>query len=344
MSTQTTAGTRIDRVEGALAAVDPEPIIRLASGFMAAKHLFAASELGLFEALANSAATVEALAARTGLTRRAARISADAMVALGLLERRGDEYSNTDVAATFLAGSPGPDLRPLLRHWDKNSYPAWSEFAQALGRGPTREIFDVDEEHQKIASAGIEAILAGPAGALSRAFDFSTHRRLLDVGGGTGSWTIATARNYPHLEATVLDRPLVVEVARERVAAAGLASRVTVVAGDAMAEELPPGHDVFLVANLMHYWSPEGNAALLARIRRAAPAGGRLLLADFWTDPTHTKPVQAAVMAGEFAVHLRDGDVYSVEEVQGWMAGTGWRFTTHAPLVGPQSLVVAEAV
>jgi ubiquinone/menaquinone biosynthesis C-methylase UbiE len=343
VSAQTTADTRGAGAERPIAAVDPEPIIRLASGFMLAKHLFAASELGLFEALAGSPATVDALAARTGLTRRTARISADAMVALGLLERRGNEYSNTDVAATFLAGNPGPDLRPLLRHWDKNSYPVWTEFAEALGRGPAHEIFELDEEHQRIASAGIEAILAGPANALARAFDFSPHRRLLDVGGGTGSWTIATARSFPHLEATILERSSVVGVARERVAAAGLASRVTVVAGDALADELPSGHDVFLLANLVHYWSPERNVALFTRIRSAAPAGARLLLADFWTDPTHTKPVQAAVMAGEFAVHLREGDVYSVEEVGEWLPEAGWRFVAHAPLVGPQSLIVAEA-
>lgn len=47
-------------------------------------------------------------------------------------------------------------------------------------------------------------------------------------------------------------------------------------------------------------------------------------------------------MAGEFAVHVRNGDVYSVEEVRGWLAEAGWRFTDHAPLVGPQTLIVAE--
>src|SRR6187401_2620905 len=105
-------------------AVNPEPIMRLASGFMVAKHLFAASELGLFEALAESPATIDALAARTGLTRRAARISADAMVALGLLERTDDTYRNGEVAATFLAGRTPADLRPFLRFWDRISYPA----------------------------------------------------------------------------------------------------------------------------------------------------------------------------------------------------------------------------
>lgn len=60
-------------------------------------------------------------------------------------------------------------------------------------------------------------------------------------------------------------------------------------------------------------------------------------------DPTHTTPVEAALMAGEFAVHLRNGDVYSVDEVRGWLTETGWRFVAHTALTGPQSLVAAEA-
>ena len=317
--------------------------MRLASGFMAAKHLFAASELGLFEALAESPATLDALAARTGLTRRAARISADAMVALGLLERTGDEYRNGGVASCFLAGESPSDLRPLLRFWDQISYPTWANLAQALARGPAREVFELDDDQQRIVSAGIEAVLAGPAAALAEAVDFAPHTRLLDVGGGTGSWSIAVTERHPHLRATVVDLPAVVSIANGRIRAAGLAERIDALAVDVMAEPLPPGHDVFLVANLVHYWSPEGNLALLRKIRAAAPIGGRLLLADFWTDPTHTEPVHAALMAGEFAVHVRDGDVYSVHEVRDWLPQAGWEFVAHVPLAGPQSLVVAEA-
>lgn len=343
MTTQTTASVSAQEAGQSPTSVSPEPIMRLASGFMAAKHLFAANQLGLFEALADSPATLDALAARTGLTRRAARISADAMVALGLLERQGDTYHNGEVAATFLAGRGGPDLRPLLRFWDKISYPAWVHFAEALGRGPTQEVFDLDDEQQAIASAGIEAVLAGPASALAEVFDFSPHRRLLDVGGGTGSWTIAAVKRYPHLAATVFELPAVARVAREHIAEAGLDSHITVVVGDAMADQLPPGHDVFLLANLVHYWSPDTNLELLRRVRGAAQVGSKLLLADFWTDPTHTQPVHAALMAGEFAAHVREGDVYSVEEVQEWLPHAGWRFLEHAVLAGPQSLIVAEA-
>jgi SAM-dependent methyltransferase len=326
-------------------ATEPSPvtIMQLASGFMAAKHLFAANELGLFEALGDSPANLDALAARTGLTRRAARISADAMVALGLLEFRDGTYRNGKAAARLLAG-PGPgDLRPFLHFWDKISYPAWTSLAEALASGPPREIFELDDAVQQVASAGIEAILAGPASTLPGAFDFGSHKRLLDIGGGTGSWSIAIAQRHQNITAAILELPTAVELARSRVAAAELRHRITVITGDAMAGELPAGYDVFLLANLIHYWSAEQNQDLLQRVRRAAQPGSALLLADFWTNPAHTEPLQAALMAGEFAVHIHNGDVYSVEEVHDWLNRTGWRFTDHRPLAGPQSLIVAEA-
>jgi hypothetical protein len=324
--------------------VTPEPIMRIASGFMSAKHLFAASQLGLFEALAETPATLEALAARTGLTPRAARISADAMVALGLLQRHGDTYRNGEVAATFLAGRTPADLRPFLRFWDRASYPAWAELAETLGRGPKKQVFDLDPAMQEVVSAGIEAILIGPANALAAGEEFQQRRRLLDVEGGTGSWAIAAARQHPNLAATVFELPIVAEVARKRIAEAGLAARIEVKVGDALVDPLPGGHDVFLLANIIHYWSPARNRALLKSVRAAAEVGARLLLADFWTNATHTEPLMAALMAGEFAAHLKEGDVYSIDEIRQWLPGTGWQFKEHRGLAGPVSVVVAEAV
>ena len=321
----------------------PEAILQLAAGFMAAKHLFAASELGLFEALADSPADLDALAARTGLTRRAARISADAMVALGLLEANGGTYRNSTVAAAFLAG-PGPgDLRPFLRYWDKISYPAWTRLADALASGPPREIFELTPDLQRVASEGIEAILSAPARSLPELFDFGSHKRLLDIGGGTGSWSIAIARRHAHIEAAVLELAPTTEVARDRITFARLADRIDVIEGDAFTTDLPAGYDAFLLANVMHYFTPEQNQDLLRRVRKAAEPGSALLLADWWTNPEHTEPRQAALMAGQFAVNVRDGDVYSSDEARTWLNRTGWRVASHRPLAGSQSLIIAEA-
>jgi SAM-dependent methyltransferase len=325
--------------------VTPDQIFQLAQGFMASKHLFAASELGLFEALGEGPVDLAGLAARTGLTPRTARISADAMVALGLLERHGDRYTNTPVAATFLSGATPADLRPLLRFWDRLSYPAWEDLAGALGRGrPARQVFDIDDELVPIMSAGIEAATAAACRALPGVAGLPPASRVLDIGGGTGSWAIALAAADPRLTATVLERPDVAAVAQDRLRTSAFAARIDVLTGDLLTDDLPRGYNGFLLANVVHYFAPETNQSNLRKVRAAADPGAHLLIADFWTDPTHTQPVPAALMAGEFAIHINDGDVYSVEDGAAWLTATGWNFTGHLPLAGPFSLVTAEAV
>lgn len=338
--------TTHDAPDAAIArAATPDRIFEIAQGFMASKHLFAANSLGLFEVLGEGPADIDALAARTGLTRRAARISADAMVALGLLEREGDRYANGPAAATYLSGSTPADLRPLLTFWDRLSYPVWQDLAASLGRGrPAREIFEIDDELVPVMSAGIAAATAGAARALPAAAQLPAGARLLDVGGGTGSWSIALAAADEALTATVLELPEVAGVAEQHVSGSPCADRVAVRACDVLADELPRGFTAFLVANLVHYFTPATNQSLLERIRSVADPGARLLVADFWTDATHTRPLPAALMAGEFAIHVNDGDVYSVEEAADWLGATGWRFVGHAPLAGPMSVVIAESV
>jgi SAM-dependent methyltransferase len=323
-------------------AVTPDRIFQLAQGFMASKHLFAATELGLFEALGEGPADLAGLAARTGLPRRTARISADAMVALGLLERHGDRYSNAPVAAAFLSGTTPADFRPLLMFWDKLSYPAWADLAGALGRGkPSHEIFDIDDELVPVMSAGIDAATAGACRALPGVAGLPAGSRVLDIGGGTGSWALALAESDPALTATVFELPEVATVAERGLRAH---TRIDVRAGNVLTDDLPSGYDTFLLANVVHYFTPETNLAILRKIRAAAEPGARVLLADFWTDPTHTRPLPAALMAGEFAIHVNDGDVYSAEEGAAWLEGAGWAFTGQLPLAGPISLVTAEAV
>jgi hypothetical protein len=164
--------------------ITPDPIMQIAMGFMAAKHLFVASEIGLFTGLAQGPATLEELAARCGIPQRTAGISADAMVSLGLLEREADRYRNSGATAAFLAGQPGPDLRPMLRFWNRISYPAWLALEDAVRAGAGQAKFgEFSAEEQQIFSAGVEAFSAATAASLAANYDFSRHRRLLDIGG-----------------------------------------------------------------------------------------------------------------------------------------------------------------
>jgi SAM-dependent methyltransferase len=323
--------------------VTPELIFQVANGFMAAKHLFVANEVGLFEALADAPATLDDLARRTHIPRRTLRILADATVALGFLERQGDQYQNTPVASTFLSGRTPTDLRPALRYWNQLNYQRWTEL-EAVVRTEQAVFgeFAFTPEEQQLYTEGVDAITAGTARALATTYDFARHRRVLDLGGGTGSFLLAVLRQHPHVEATLFDVPAVAALARQRFAGSPVATRLQIVEGDFFTDLLPVDHDAILLANVCHNFLPERNRALLERVRACAPDGARLLLVDFWTDPTHTQPLTAALMAGAFLLVTGEGDVYSAEDVRDWLHATGWRMLEHSPLAGPTSVIVAE--
>src|SRR5262249_15854024 len=114
-------------------SVTPEPIMKIAMGFMAAKYLFAATEIGVFDVLARGPVSLEELASSTGISSRTLGIVRAAMVSLGLLEQDGSRYRNSETAGAFLTDIPGRhDLRPILRYFDEIVYPRWEKFAEAI--------------------------------------------------------------------------------------------------------------------------------------------------------------------------------------------------------------------
>jgi SAM-dependent methyltransferase len=318
-------------------------IFEVGSGFMAAKHLFVANELGLFKKLAEGPATLDELTKHIGVPQRTARIVADAMVALGFLERLGDRYQNAAVADEFLSGQHATDLCALLPFFNQILYPTWMKLEEAVRTGKTpSHKFEFTEADQRVYSEGVEAFSAEQAQALAINYDFGKHCSVLDLGGGTGSFLVAVLSQHSALQGTLLELPGAAAVAQQRLANHPLAGRIRFVQGDFFKVAIPSGHDAIIVANVIHVLSPERNLELLRRIREAVVDGSRLLLVDLWTDPTHTEPVFAALMAGSFLLRTGEGDVYSEEEARGWLLETGWQFLERKQLAGAASVIVAE--
>ena len=328
-----------------MTAVTPEPIIKVAMGFMAAKHLFVASEIGLFEALAAGSATIEELASRTSVPSQTIAIAAAAMVSLGLIEQDGDRYQNGEPAAAFLAGKLGPDLRPMLRFFDQISYPTWQKLADAVRTGNGQAQFGkFDKRQQEIFSAGVESFSGPGAAALATNYDFGHHRKILDVAGGTGSFLVAVLKRHANLRGTLFELPGPCAVARQKLANSPEGSRIDVVEGDVFRDPLPADHDALIVANTAHVFSVPHNLELMRKMRAGVQQGARLLLVDLWTDPSHTQPGPAALISGEFLVISGEGQAYSEQEADTWLGQTGWKKIEKMPLAGPTSLIVAEAV
>jgi SAM-dependent methyltransferase len=317
-------------------------ILQIGSGFRAAKLLFVASELGLFERLVDGPASLGQLASHTGIVEARLRVVVNAMVALGLLHEDAGRYRNSMVAAAYLSGQTSTDLRPALRFWNQLSFPLWANLEHALQTGDGQWGTSPSREHQRIFSEGVEALTSSAARALATRYDFGQHRRILDLGGGTGSWLIPLLRQHGHLRATLVERSGVADIARQRLAANVDPQRVEVVASDFLREPLPAEHDVVLLAHVLHGFTPAQNLELLRRLRAVAAPGARLLLVDNWTDATHTRPVLSPLFAAEFVVFLGQGDVYSEAEVDAWLGETGWRPIARIGLSEPQSVIVAK--
>ena len=316
--------------------VDPTPIVKVATGFMAAKQLFAASEHGVFEVLAAGPLRVEELASRTGLPPRSARILADAMVGLGLLTFDG-RYHNGPAAQEYLAGS-GLDLRAFLKFWDTLSYPHWEAFNDST-RVAEPAPFDFGGDRMDVFLTGVQTYNALHARMLAEHYDFGAHKRMLDLGGLSPAFLAEAATRNPGLHGDFVSTGQLLGFARAGVPAE-LADRIAVHDADPQRGPMPGSYDAILLEHVIHRFEPAENQAILRVARQAAEDGARLLVLDFLLDPADGRLLDP-LLAGEYLVI--DGTVvYPEDEVRSWLAGTGWRHLETRPLPGSPRVLIAE--
>jgi SAM-dependent methyltransferase len=329
------------QADGGSGPPTPARIIELFAGFMVSKTLFAAIELGVFAAVGPDGATSAEIGERCSIPQRSARAITDLMVDAGLLVRDGDRLRNAPDAEAFLAGRGPFDLRPLSRYWDTVSYPTWARAATAFR---TRQGVrgDLDEEQAEAYESAVALVTAETAADLAREYDFGPHRRILDVGGGLGTFLKPILQRHAHLTATLVELPDVAALVAQQTATGPLAARLEAVGADFFTDPLPTGHDAILAANVVHLFDPERIVELLRRLREVVSPDGRLLLVDWWRTDAVPHPA-ARFGAGEFLM-ISGGDLYQVDEVAQWLGETGWRFVGLQALPPPSGVIVAEPV
>jgi predicted O-methyltransferase YrrM len=148
--------------------------------------------------------------------------------------------------------------------------------------------------------------------------------RLLDIGGGSGAYSIALAQAYPQLHAEVFDLEPVTRIAQRYIRAAGLEGRITTRTGDLTKDELGSGYDLVLLSAICHMLDEQGNLSLFHRCFRALAPGGRLLIRDFILDPGRTSPPQAAIFAVHMLVNTHGGSTYTLEQHDSWLRQAGF--------------------
>ncbi|MER7211140.1 methyltransferase dimerization domain-containing protein [Streptosporangium sp. NPDC000239] len=323
-------------------SASPSKIVDVAIGYMAAKQLFAASEAGVFAALADGPATAAEIAERAGIPANVARILADAMSSLDLLTRTDGVYANTPATARYLAGSAGDlDLRKFLAFLDAVSYGHWLGFINTVRTGKPGDL-DMSGDRMDIFMGGVMTYNALHAKMLADNFDFSPYTKVLDYGGLSVSFLVEALTANSALNGTFFSGGPLVEAARGVLAEAGLNERVEIVEGDPLQGDIPTGFDLVFLEHVAHRYDDEQNRTIVKRAREAAVPGAKLLLLDFFLDNDDKQRSIDALHAGEYLTI--DGTiVYPEDQVHGWLTEAGWTPVETLALPGSPRVIVAEA-
>ncbi len=318
--------------------LDPTPIFEVFRGSYASELLVAAvAHFQVFGRLGAGARTFAELRQDLGLEERPANVLVTALRAMDLLAAdAAGRLVLTDLAREHLvpgrpfdvsdyvglaADSPGvlAMVERLRSNRPANARPddAGAAFIYREGMASAME--------EEAAARRLTLALAGRARnvapLLAERVPLEGANVLLDVGGGTGLYSIACLQRRPRLRAVVWDRPEVLKVAAELAAAHGVADRLECRPGDMFADAVPQA-DVVLLSNVLHDWDVPQCRALLGRCAGALPPGGRLLVHDAFLNDALDGPLPVALYSAALFC-LTEGRAYSAAEYRAWLAEAG---------------------
>ena len=289
----------------------------LSRAFMESRVLLTGAELDLFTLTAASPLTAEQIAERIGADRRALAIVLDALAAMGLLIKRDGSYQTEPSAARLLSADSPDSILTIIQH----NIDLWERWGRLTATVAAQE----KPDWSMTAFIGAMHAIARPLAArIVQLVNPAGARRLIDVGGGSGSYTLAFLEAASEMRATIFDRPEVIEMARERVGAAGMLERVQLVAGDFENDPLPAGHDLAFVSAIIHQNSPAENAALFRKIFAALDPGGRVVVRDHVLSPDRTHPRSGALFAVNMLVGTEGGNSYTEAEIRDALTEAGF--------------------
>ena len=303
-----------------------EEVLDMVRLFQPACLLGAAAELDVFSPLHEKPMTAPALASELGIDSRATTILLDALVALEFLSKQGSEYSVPENVAEMLTEKSDTSVLPMVRHL-ANCLRRWAMLANVTQTGKPEECVSSTrgEAADQASFIGGMHNLSGPiAPEVIDKLQPLKFSRLLDIGGASGTWTIAFLNAVPEAKATLFDLPPVISMARQRIVEAGLDSRVSLVPGDFYADDLPDGADLAWLGAICHQNSREQNLALFTKIYNALNDDSVVVIRDVVMDSSHTTPLSGALFAVNMLVNTEGGGTYTFDEYKHDLSEAGF--------------------
>ncbi len=325
------------------AGVLPDDLTQTIQGFRVSRIILTAIELDIFSAIGDGA-SAENVAMKLGLDVRAAEMLLNALSAIELLDKRNRVFYNTSLSSSYFVAGGKYDSRASLMHivnlWDR-----WSTLTACVKKGTSvtyREQVLRPTSYTEAFIAAMHKNASFRAPQVARTINIENVKRVLDVGGGSGAYSIAFARINKELVADVFDLPTVVPLTDNYINNEGLHDRVKTRVGDMRTDDLGTGYDLVFISAICHMNSPEENIRLFEKSFQALIPGGRIVMQDFVLSTDKTSPQSGALFAINMLVGTKSGSSYSEEEYRQWLHKAHFSGIRKISLPGPTALMVAE--
>ena len=326
-------------------------MLQIISGFWISRAVYAIAKLGIPDLLKSGPKTASELASETKMHAPSLFRVLRALASVGVVRSESDRFSLTPLSETLVTDAPGSLRWFAVSELGQEHYPAWGNLMQSVETGEIAfdHFFGVDiwkyfkenPEDGAVFNDSMSAVTAATNEAIVTLYDFSRFETLVDVGGGHGGLITSILKANPKLKGILFDAPEVIEGARPKIEAAGLADRCETVSGDFF-KSVPAGGDVYVMKWIIHDWDDEKSITILKNCRQHMQPNGRLILVDCVVpegdEPHFSKFIDLNMLV------MTGGKERTAKEFQDLFAAAGFKLVRVIPTSLPTSIVEAEPV
>lgn len=311
--------------------IDTARLQGLSRAFISTATLYSAIDLELFTAIHDGDDTVAAFAGRSGISELNAERLMTMCSALELIEWRDDHYDNAaDVDRFLVKGEPGYAGAWIM--FLRGAWEGWGNLterlknpdeARVIGSYGSMTVEGARRYHEATASVGF-----GSGRRFNREVDLSGRRKMMDIGGGSGAYSIVAVQNHPGLSAVVLDLPPVVEVTREFIDKHGVAGRITAAACEFTKDPFPDDCDVAVMASNLPQYDREIIGAVVQKVYHSLLSPGEMHLIGEMLDDDRRGPLDAALWGLQETMANSTGIAHTRAECVGYLEAAGFTDVT----------------
>ena len=325
--------------------MNPNTIRELAASFQKSRILLTGFELDIFTNLDEKGTTNENLSGNLNLDEHACERLMNALVSLGFLIKKNDRFFNTPESFIYMS-KKSPDYLGGLMHTNHLWY-TWSNLTLVVKTGKSANPSEINARGQEWLSSFISAMhdrAKKVAPQQVSAIDLSGINSVLDIGGGSGIYSMELLNKKPGIEATVFDVPNVIPITKKFIDKEGYSDRIKTHAGDYITDELPCGFDLVFLSAIIHSNSLDENQDLVKKSYNALNNNGKIIIQDWIMNNDRTQPVPGAIFAINMLVGTEAGDCFTENEVTRMLTLAGFKNISKVELESGLSQMIAQKI